>query len=362
MRLGGALVTASVAGLDFDGDDHVVDAAEDVVAQEVERAVEFLYDGVCFGAFVLEAVALELDGVVLRDLALDRLVVDAEVGGNKVVGASGVGEVLLNEEGDAQLGVVLQGVGAVAGRLAHVARGHRADVDDLVVAAVGFEFGFDAAEFAADDLEAFVDECGGVDGHLVFIVDRLFVVDLNDGVEQGDVELGRAGGDGDVDDCTVLFLLTDAEVAGDAVDGGHLGELDDVDFAAEPRGGNVGCGAHDGGVALDFIGFVVCERRGRGVAVGIDEDEAGGGGVDGDESEAERLLGVDVGEGDFDGCAAVDVDVAEADGGGVKDVGASASYDLLEQTLRLELEDFVGDVDAVDRVFVTVEAAGRCLI
>ena len=361
-RLGGALVAAGVATLDFDGHDDVVDAAQDVGAELGQGRRKFLDDGVGLGALVLEAVALELDGVVLRDLALDGLVVDAEVGGNEVVGPGGVGEVFLDEHGDAQLGVVLEGVGAVPGRLAHVARGHGADVDDLVVAAVRLELVLDAAELAADDLEALVDEVGGVDGYLVLVVDGLFVVDLDDGVEQGYVELGGSGGDGDVDDGAVLLLLADAEVGGDAVDGGDLGLLDYVDGLAEPGGRHVGGGADGDEAAADGVDLAVGQGGGALVAAAVADDQAGGGGVEGHQGEGHRLAGLHVGEGDLDGCAAVDVDVAQAGAGGVDHVGAGAGHDFLEQPLRLQLQDLVGDVDAVDGVLVALEAAGRGLV
>ena len=46
----------------------------------------------------------------------------------------------------------------------------------------------------------------------------------------------------------------------------------------------------------------------------------------------------------------------------IDDVGTGARHNLLEQALRAELQDLVGDVDAVDRIVVAVEASGRCLV
>ena len=114
------LACLRIVALHVEADYHVVYRADDVLLHGAERVVQLEQHGVVFAAVVHEPVAAQLGVVVDIYLILYVHVADACVGRYQVCLLSGVGEVVLDEVGQAQLRLQLHGIGVVLLRLAHV--------------------------------------------------------------------------------------------------------------------------------------------------------------------------------------------------------------------------------------------------
>lgn len=233
--LGAHLTVLGVVALHVEADNHVVHGADDVLLHGAQRVVELLHHGVVFAAVVDEMVALQLGGVVEADLVLDAGVADARVGRYEVALLRGVAQVVLDVTGQAQLRLQFEGVGVVFLRLTHVLAGGGGDVNDLVALLECLQFGLDAAQLFRDDDEAFVDEVGRVDRHLVLVLDGFLVIDGDEHVDDvlgtgRGIVLEREGEDGRL----FLFLL-DAQRALIEVDHGVQRAFLHEDGSAQPR-------------------------------------------------------------------------------------------------------------------------------
>lgn len=186
------LAAARVVALHVDPHNHVVHRTDDTLPQGVYAVVKLLHHGVALAAVGYQLVALQLQGVVLVYLPLHGGVADARPRGDEVTAFRGVGEVLLDEPRQFQLGLLLQRVGAVGLCLAHVAAGQRADVHHLVVLLERFQLGLHAAKLPLDDEQALVDELGGVHRHLVLVVDGFLVIHVHQRVQHVLGTQGRA--------------------------------------------------------------------------------------------------------------------------------------------------------------------------
>lgn len=246
------LAAAGVVALHVDADDHVVDGADDALPQGVYGVVQLLHHGVAVAAVVDELVALELQGVVLADLPLDAGVADARPRGDEVALPGGVGEVVLDEPRQPELGLLLLRVGAVGLLLARVASGQRADVHHLVVLLERLQLGLHAAQLALDDDEPLVDELGGVHRHLVLVVDGLLVIYVDQRVEHVLGAPGRGVLQREHEDGGLVLLLPDAHAALEPPGHGVQRVLGDAYLAARPRLAPVVGAGHQDALVTDF--------------------------------------------------------------------------------------------------------------
>ena len=246
------LAAAGVVALHVDADDHVVDGADDALPQGVYGVVQLLHHGVAVAAVVDELVALELQGVVLADLPLDAGVADARPRGDEVALPGGVGEVVLDEPRQPELGLLLLRIGAVGLLLARVASGQRADVHHLVVLLERLQLGLHAAQLALDDDEPLVDELGGVHRHLVLVVDGLLVIYVDQRVEHVLGAPGRGVLQREHEDGGLVLLLPDAHAALEPPGHGVQRVLGDAYLAARPRLAPVVGAGHQDALVTDF--------------------------------------------------------------------------------------------------------------
>ena len=229
-RLGGALGLLRGTDLDADGLDVVVQGGQDRAAQGGELLVQVLDEEVLFGGGLDQAVALEHRRVVLVDLALGAGVVDAHVGGQQSAGGGG-GDVGLQEAGDGELVIELHQVLAGLGAELHVHAGSRTVVRDAVLGSVGGDGLVHGAELLLDDAEAVGDEFVGARGDLVFVLDPVLVVDVDDHAQDIFGPLGVDVLEAEVDDGRVLVAEGGGETGTIAARGGlEAGAVDENGF------------------------------------------------------------------------------------------------------------------------------------
>ena len=333
-----------VAGfLEFGLDAHnvVVHRTDDVLTQGVEALVELLHHRVLAAAALDELVAFQLGGVVDENLALD-VHVDTGVRRDELGSLGRVGEVVADVAGHTHLHLQLTALAGVLFLLRHGHAGGRTDIEHVVVDLKVFDLGFHFVELLGDFHQAFVDEVGGVDGHLVLVLDALFVVDGDEGVEH---VLGTHGGEvtqGGVEHSGIVVGLAHAEVAQELAGGLVDALLTDVDGAAIPFVGVVEGGGnhHDAGRGLDGIAQV--DQQDLAVVL-LEMREVHLGSVDGGDLQGCGQAIV-VHKADLHRGLGVEFLLAEAVHHHVADVGMEAGHDVTHQLVRLELQNLVRDV------------------
>ena len=204
LRDGVGLGAAHGGELGVEGGDFVVDAADDGLALGGELLVVLLHQGVGVGRFVGKVVALQQLAVVFAYHALDVAALQAGVGGQQL-SVAGVGhEVRADVAGHGELVVELEDAGLRLLVLRHIHGGCGAYVGDEVGALVAGDVGVDVAELVLDDAEAVVDEVGGGDGYLVFVVYPVFVIYVYQCLEHVVGALGGLVGNGELYDGAVF--------------------------------------------------------------------------------------------------------------------------------------------------------------
>ena len=318
--------------------------------------VKLLHHGVALAAVGYQLVALQLQGVVLVYLPLHGGVADARPRGDEVTAFRGVGEVLLDEPRQFQLGLLLQRVGAVGLCLAHVAAGQRADVHHLVVLLERFQLGLHAAKLPLDDEQALVDELGGVHRHLVLVVDGFLVIHVHQRVQHVLGTQGRAVLQREHEDGRLVLLLPDSHAALEASRHGVQRVLDDVDLAARPRLAPVVGTRHQYPLAAD--GQRVVQPHLIALPGGGQPPESGKRHrriVLGRHHERDVPFGQQVDEGDVHRRQRIELVHAQPALHTVVHVGVQALHHLAHQPFGTELENLVGHVHLVDIVVVAVE-------
>ena len=229
-------------------------------------------------------------------------------------------------------------------------------VHNLVALFEGLQLGLHASQLAFDDDEPLADEVGRVDGHLVFVLDGLFVIHINERVEHvfgpgGRIVLQREGEDGRF----FLFLL-DAQCVFVVVHHRFHGAFHDPYGSAHPGivavVGGSGHHAHAFGkghrvVQADGVGGFrfnpgkVGQHDGLLVFQGCREGEA--------------LFGQRVRKAEQHGRFRVKLVGAQSVFDPVAHVGMDALHHLAHELLGTELEDFVGHVHLINNIVETVQ-------
>ena len=277
-------------------------------------------------------------------MTADVVVLEAGAGGQ------GLGERLLDQLAadvldGAELAVQGQQFPLVLGALRQILRGGCLDVGQEVFALEGGNVFVDVAQLALDDAEAVGDELRGADGDLVLVLDPVFVVDLDEGVQQ---VFGLADGgiaDAEVDDGGFLVAQAGLKGGGVGIGGGLQAALAVGDVAADPFGGEGGGGDGQGadggrqGVAgLDAERLVPFTAA---LAEAGDTDSVGIGGAEG-QRDADTLFGAQ--EADVEGRLTVELAAAKPLAHGIGFVQAEAAHHFGHQCGRLQGEQLVVDV------------------
>ena len=140
-----------------------------------------------------------------------------------------------------------------------------------------------------------------------------------------------------------------------------LGHFDYLDLAAIP------CGRHGLGLldhdllTVDLVELAIGETQVF-LFLALTEREARTHRVDRRKREREGGRRTDGGKYHLNGRLAIYIDIAQPLTGEVAHISSCAGHYLLQQPLGAELEDFIGYVNAVDGVFVTVKTTGRRLV
>ena len=289
-----------------------------------QQVVEVADDGAVLGAVFEEFFTLEDRGVVLFDLRGDGAVGHRRHGGNEFSGLRGVVEVAADELRDVDLVVEREPFGLVLGAFRDASGGLGGDVDHLVVLLEVLDVLVNVSEFASDDFEPGLDEFGGRDRNAPFVVDCVFFVGVDQGVEDifGPLRDGVVHRDGDDGG----LFVGDVALDGIAV---CIGRRLEGAFAHQ-NGHSVVCGVHVEGLADDDLP----DGRRDGVSV-VGGDDAAAllfgyefvvefGELDllfagGRDRHRERLVVVVVDERDVDGDLSVEVFVPESFVDGVVD-------------------------------------------
>ena len=341
---GGGFLRAQVGNLGVESLDLVVYRLEDGRLHVAERGGEVLHQRVLLATVGQQTVAVHHDGVVLADLLTDVVVLEAGAGGQ------GLGERLLDQLAadvldSAELAVQGQQFTLVLGALRQILRGGCLDVGQEVFALEGGNVFVDVAQLALDDAEAVGDELRGADGDLVLVLDPVFVVDLDEGIQQ---VFGLADGgiaDAEVDDGGLLVAQAGLKGGSIGVGGSLQAALAVGDVAADPLGGEGGGGDGQGadgsrqGVAgLDaehLVPFTVA------LAEAGDTDSVGIGGAE-SQRDADTLFGAQ--EADVEGRLPVELAVTKPLAHGIGFVQAKAAHHFGHQRGRLQGEQLVVDV------------------
>ena len=305
-----------------------------------------LHQGVGVGRFVGEVVALQQLAVVFAYHALDVAALQAGVGGQQL-SVAGVGhEIGADVAGHGELVVEFEDAGLRLLVLRHIHGGCGAYVGDEVGALVAGDVGVDVAQLVLDDPETVVDEVGGGDGYLVFVVYPVFVIDVYQCLEHVVGALGGLVGNGELDYGAVFsgHGHLQAGVVRVACGGEGVFMYHQLYFGTLGVGGRGGdddgaAGGGDGAVEASGV-FLV------GLAVGGDEvldgDMAGGVYLQGEGEGAFRGVAVD---GDTHGkVGAVGHLIVEATVLDVIDIKAEATHHFLHEVLGLEVVDLVLEV------------------
>ena len=216
--------------------------------------------------------------------------------------------------------------------------------------------GLHASQLAFDDDEPLVDELGGVDGHLVLVVDGLLVVDRDQHVQHVFRPCGGAVLKGEGENRGLVLLLPDAETGDEVADHRREGILRHLNMLAHPGGRVVVGRGDDEPHSLHADRVLHPDRQ---FLVAVDRTEVGDNhlaAVHRGHDHAQPRLGSRVQEADRDRRLLVELRHLEAVLDFVVDVGVDAAHNLPHQFLGPELEDLVGDVHLVDVVVVAVKA------
>ena len=151
----------------------------------LQALVQVLHVRVVLAGEVQGAVPLEEGGVVLADLRLDVRAREAGVRRHQVVHVGGIVDELLDHLGDRQLVGRLEALRGIGAGLLRESVSGLLDVRDVVALLEFLDVLLDAAEFALDDVQAVVDEQGGVAHRLVLVLHPFLVVDVQEGAEDG---------------------------------------------------------------------------------------------------------------------------------------------------------------------------------
>ena len=174
---------ADVLQLHLGAQIEVVDRCDDALAHGRQGLVHVFHHGVLVATALKELVALELHGVVVANLILDGSIGNARIRGDEVGFLAGIVEVALDIAAHLLLHEQVFYLGGVALALTQRCAGGRVDVDQSVGLLIVLYLLFHTAQLLLDDDESLVDEVGGVDGHLVLVLDVLFIVDGDNHVE-----------------------------------------------------------------------------------------------------------------------------------------------------------------------------------
>ena len=319
--------------------------------------VQLLYHGVALAAVGNELVALQLQCVVLVNLVLHRGIADARSRGDEVPVLGGVGQIVLDELRQLQLGFLLHGIRTVRLRFAHVLPRQRTDVHHLVALLEALQLGLHTTQFAFDDEQALVDELGGVHRHLVFVVESLLVIDIDQRVEhvlgtQGGIVLERQDQDG-----RFVLFLPDSHAPLEAACHGIQRFLADMNITPRPRLSPTVGARNEDTLAADGKGIVqshgICFIVGCRYSLEIGKLHLLL--VLGSHGERNVPLRHHVDEGDIHRREVVKLVHAQALFQPVVHIGMQPLHHLAHQALGTKLENLVGHVHLINIVVITVE-------
>lgn len=197
--------------LGVDAHDGIVYRPDDVLTHGVEALVQFLYHRVLVATAFNQLVTFQLVEVVGGNLALD-VHVNTGIGRDEFRGLGRVGEVILDETGHALLHFQFLGLAGELLLLRHGHAGSGTDINHVVFQFEGFNLGFHIVQFLGNLHQTFVDEVFGIDGNLVLVLDGLFVVDGDEGVQYIFGTDGREITQRGIKNCCIIVGLAYAKI------------------------------------------------------------------------------------------------------------------------------------------------------
>lgn len=182
---GRRLLVALLQRADLGGQcrDQVVDRTDDAAPHGAEGLVHVDHQGVPLAAVGHQVVALELQAVVFRNLALDVGALQPRIGRQQLVAAGGGGEVVADVAGHGELGVQGQDLRLGLAALRHVELRGRLHVGQQVLAFESRNVFIHMSQFAFDHAQAVVDKQGSTDRNLVLVLDPVLVIHGNQGIQ-----------------------------------------------------------------------------------------------------------------------------------------------------------------------------------
>ena len=356
------LAALCIVAAHIEAEDVVVHRAYDGLFHGTEAVVELLHHGIALTAVVNELVPAQLHGIVLADLAFNAGVADTGIGGDEVYLLGRVSKIALDVLGQFQLGFQFLAFRTVLLCLAHVLSGSRSEVDNLVALLERLHGVLHSAQFLFNDDETFVNEVGGVDGHLVLVLDGGLVIHLNEGVQHILGTSRRAVLDGEGKDGRFLALLTDAYAAKEVAHHAVQRHLLHQDVHILP------------GIVIEIGGchhhLALLQGHGLVHTHGLATDRFAIDNllyadmllVHGRHIERHVCAGQCIGEAYLDRRLGIELNLAEAVGLLVTDISIESFNHIGHQLLGAELQQFVGHIDLVDEVVITVKSCRGCLV